>query len=174
MSACYLLFKVVCWFCAPHHQPGYYLVDRSHLPEDPTALIVHDDRGKRKWTVWVPPQSTFPLRPWEYQEICAQADDLRKDLKRGRASFLGMKSGYYGVDRTFIEVDAAVSGGMLPNSAAHIPDDDTDHRKVCKKSLTFVMETDDVSMGNSMLALWLAYGLAQTESRAFFVDDSRW
>jgi hypothetical protein len=115
------------------------------------------------------------LRPWEYQEICAQADDLKKDLRKGYGGFLGMKSGYYSVDSSFVEVEEAVSGGMLPpNSAAHISDDELDHRKMCTKSMTFVLETDDVSMGNSLLSLWLAYGLAQKESRAFFVDDSRW
>jgi hypothetical protein len=45
---------------------------------------------------------------------------------------------------------------------------------VCEKSLTFVMETHDAGLGKTLMMLWTAYGLAQKEGRAFFVDDSRW
>jgi len=36
------------------------------------------------------------------------------------------------------------------------------------------METSDAGSENSLMGLWMSYGLAQKEDRAFFVDDTRW
>ncbi|KAH9825912.1 hypothetical protein Tdes44962_MAKER10122 [Teratosphaeria destructans] len=36
------------------------------------------------------------------------------------------------------------------------------------------METDDASFGKTLLMLWMSYGLAQRQGRAFFIDDTRW
>jgi hypothetical protein len=150
-------------------------VDQAHLPKQPSALIVHDNRGHSKWTVWIPPQSTFPLRPWEYSEICAQAEEIEAEFTSGRRVFGSRPKSYYAVDPYFVDVSDAFSSGLFPptekSKAAH---DELDIRATCKRSLTFILETDDAGMGNSLLALWLAYGLAQKEGRAFFVDDSKW
>jgi hypothetical protein len=40
--------------------------------------------------------------------------------------------------------------------------------------LTYVMETDDAGFGNTLMRLWMSYGLAKAENRAFFIDDTRW
>ena len=152
---------------------NYDLVDQVQLPEEPSALIVHDDRGKAKWTVWIPPQSSFPLKPWEYAEICSQATELQYGLGSGSGIFSG-KHKYYAADPYFVDVADALSKGLLPTPAEKLAEGELDHKSFCKRSLTFVLESEDVSMGNSLLALWQAYGLAQKESRAFFVDDSRW
>lgn len=40
--------------------------------------------------------------------------------------------------------------------------------------MTFSMETDDVSFGKTLLLLWMSYGLAKKEGRAFFIDDAHW
>jgi hypothetical protein len=45
---------------------------------------------------------------------------------------------------------------------------------VCQSSLTFVMETSEAGFGNTLLALWLSYGVARKEGRTFFIDDSNW
>jgi len=44
----------------------------------------------------------------------------------------------------------------------------------CEKTLTYVMETEDAGFGNSMMKLWMSFGLAMKEGRAFFIDDTRW
>jgi hypothetical protein len=154
---------------------GYDLVDQAHVPAEPTALIVHDERGHRKWTVWIPPTARFPLRPWEYAEICAQVDEVQFSLGMGPGWFKGRRK-YHDVDPRFVDVKEAVESGLIPAPIQHrrLEEDALDHRDICKRSLTFVMETEDAGMGNSLLSLWLAYGLAQKESRAFFVDSSKW
>lgn len=44
----------------------------------------------------------------------------------------------------------------------------------CETSLTYVMETGDAGMGSTLIGLWMSYGLAQKEGRAFFIDDTHW
>jgi hypothetical protein len=147
-------------------------VDQSHLPKQPSALIVHDMQGHSKWTVWIPPTAGFPLRPWDYSEICAQVEEIEADFASKRRLF-GRRKSYYSVDPHFVDVAEAFSTGLLPPVEKNVAEE-LDIRATCKKSLTFVMETDDAGMGNSLLAVWLAFGLAQKEGRAFFVDDSKW
>jgi hypothetical protein len=67
------------------------------------------------------------------------------------------KSSYYAVDHTFLDPGEAES-----------PTD------ICERSLTFAMDTEDASFGKTLLMLWLSYGLAKKEGRAFFIDDTRW
>jgi hypothetical protein len=148
-------------------------VDQSHLPKQPSALIVHDMRGHSKWTVWIPPTAGFPLRPWDYSEICAQVEEIEAEFSPGKSLFAKRRS-YYSVDNHFVDVAEAFSSGLLPTVERSAVHDELDIRATCKKSLTFVLETNDAGMGNSLLAVWLAYGLAQKEGRAFFVDDSKW
>jgi hypothetical protein len=170
----YVLLKSFVAYCTyVNEHSSYDLVDQSQLPEEPSALIVHDDRGKQKWTVWIPPQTSFPLRSWEYAEICSQANELQYSLGSGSGIFKG-KHKYYATDPHFVDISEAISKGLLPAPSESLSESELDRKSTCKRSLTFVMETEDVSMGNSLLALWLAYGLARKESRAFFVDDSRW
>ncbi|OQO08919.1 hypothetical protein B0A48_05809 [Cryoendolithus antarcticus] len=40
--------------------------------------------------------------------------------------------------------------------------------------MTFVLDEEDTSFGKALSSLWLSYGLAKTENRAWFLDDSRW
>jgi hypothetical protein len=46
--------------------------------------------------------------------------------------------------------------------------------KICERSLTYVLETTDAGIGRTLMGLWLAYGLAKKEDRAFFIDDAHW
>ena len=177
LTSCFSVYVILRSFVSYCNQvnehSSYDLVDQLHLPEDPSALIVHDDRGKQKWTVWIPPQAPFPLRPLEYAEICGQATEIQYGLGSGSSIFNG-KHKYYAADPYFVDIAEALSKGLLPSTSESLLEGSIDRKSICKRSLTFVMETDDVSMGNSLLALWLAYGLARKESRAFFVEDSRW
>lgn len=158
-------------------QVNYDMVDQAQLPSSPAALVVDATSSwHRKWTVWIPPKAPFPLRPWEYMDICSQAEHIQWELN-GVKKLVGGKNGYYHVDRSFIDVAEAIADGALP--AEHDTSDvlislPLGPTSICSKTLTFVMETDDAGMGNTLLAMWLAYGLAKAEGRAFFVDDTRW
>jgi hypothetical protein len=168
-------------FISEYHSSAegtFDLIDTPHLPEDPTALIIADERGRKKWTIWIPPTSEFPLPPYEYAELCSQAEELQKEFSRSNI-FGSRKKSYYSVDPSFIDVDVALNQKLLHGddfAVDEIPLDDNplDERPVCEKSLTFVMETENAGMGPSLLALWLSYGLAKEEGRAFFIDDTRW
>ena len=95
---------------------------------------------------------------------------------------------YYQEDPWFLDVQEAEEQGLLPSSQPsgkpNVPVDDegmienqSDEENgmmVCERSLTYVMETSDAGFGKSLMGLWMSYGLAQKEDRAFFVDDTRW
>ena len=148
------------------------LVGGNDLPDEPTALIVHDDQGSSRWTVSIPHNHSFPLRSRHYQNICRHGgllrDSIARDSRLVKAKEWRRKNSYYSVDRTFLEVGNAESIGALPKSKH------TSNAKICESSLTFALDTDDGSFGKSLLMLWLSYGLAKKEGRAFFVDDTRW
>lgn len=96
---------------------------------------------------------------------------------------------YYHVDPYFVDVQEAEDYGMLPRTSTtgwestksgedgSIIGESKDglvDKEICEKSMTFIMESSDAGLGQTLLMLWMAYGLAQKEERAFFVDDSRW
>lgn len=165
----------------------YEMVGESELPDFPTPVVITDKRGRSKWTVSIPPDHEFPLEPKQYAEICMQnaevskhVQDLHSHMHQGHAGHYG----YYHVDPHFMDVAEAEAHGLLPGPKAKtnmkqqsLVGENTDgliESDVCEKSLTFVMETHDAGLGKTLMMLWTAYGLAQKEGRAFFVDDSRW
>ncbi|KAL1304958.1 hypothetical protein AAFC00_003867 [Neodothiora populina] len=89
---------------------------------------------------------------------------------------------YYSTSKSFVDVADAENMGMLPADTRHqsvsvVGRSDTnitESTTICEKSLTFVMETDKAGFGESLMSLWLAYGLAQKEGRAFFINDNAW
>jgi hypothetical protein len=97
-------------------------------------------------------------------------------------------SSYYHVDNSFIDVKDAEDRGLLPKSsrrpgiAVGFPaasnqtnaTEPTRTGEICSKSLTYVLETTEAGLGNTLLGLWTAYGLALSEQRAFFIDDRHW
>lgn len=167
------------------------MVGGNSLPQEPSAIIVQDDRGNPKWTVSIPQHHGFPLRPAHYVEICQQAMQLPMQLReeaRASNSVVRRMLGYYTKDQFFMDVAEAEEQGLLPPSKKQgrpkgfVEDEDRvakrpqneEEMKVCERSLTYVMETTDAGFGNTLMRLWMSYGLAQKENRAFFVDDSRW
>ena len=144
------------------------------LPDEPSAIVVVNERGKARWTVSVPRNASFPLRPGQYREICEQAGEIGRELRAlGGKRERERERGYHERDPYFLDVREAQRKGLLPK------DGDGDGEAegglpVCQKSLTYVMETADAGMGNTLLGMWMAYGLAVKEGRAFFVDDTRW
>lgn len=152
--------------------------DQQHVEHEivalyePAALAVTDGAGHARWTVAIPHNYAFPLQGKQYQEICKQGEQLREDISQQsrlvRANDWRRKSGYYSTDTTFLDVGDAESAGVLQSGESNttVP--------VCERSLTYVLDADDSSFGKSLLLLWLSYGLAKKERRAFFIDDSRW
>jgi hypothetical protein len=174
------------WAANAGHE--YEMVGEAELPDFPTPLVLTDKRGRAKWTVSIPPDAEFPLPPKDYAEICDQNTEVAMHVaglhahahKDHPAHF-----DYYHVDPNFMDVAEAEAHGLLPGAKAVTsmrPQDALvgEHQgslvegKVCEKSMTFLLETADAGLGQTLLMLWTAYGLAQKEGRAFFVDDSRW
>lgn len=171
----------------------YEMVGEDKLPDFPTPVVVTDKRGRAKWTVSIPSSYDFPLQPEEYAEICRQNKEASShvaDLHKHKHVEYVAHYDYYHVDPYFMDVAEAEKHGMLADVAGSkswgktkhgkagsfvgISKDDLAKNDICKKSMTFVMETTDAGFGRTLMLLWMAYGLAQKEERAFFVDDSRW
>ncbi|KAF1953812.1 hypothetical protein CC80DRAFT_418769 [Byssothecium circinans] len=164
------------------------MVGGSKLPEEPSALVLQDTQGKTKWTVSIPSSYDFPLTPHQYRDICQQAMEVssvvRQDVQGGGVGRRML--GYNQKDQYYIDVAEAEAQKFLPPSkntgrpkgfvddVAMASKANAMGLKVCERSLTYVMETADAGFGNTMMRLWMSYGLAVAENRTFFVDDSRW
>lgn len=159
-----------------------------------------DLRGRTKWTVHIPENLEFPLAPHVYAELCSDTDDIAAQLSgckdRTRSKPRKACSSYYHVDRNFLDIQEAQDRGLIPKSkdlprrfngkpvtgtkGRYSKGEDLNQPKdnntgaVCEKSLTYVLESDDPGLGKTLMGLWMAYGLALKEHRAFFIDDSRW
>lgn len=142
------------------------------LADGPTALVVTDRSGRSKWTVAIPHDAPFPLRAAQYRGICKQSLHLKESIaQKSRLDRFGhwrSRQPYYSKDRTYLDVADAEQSGNLPAPTGAVAQD------VCGTSMTFVMDADDASLGKTLLMLWLSYGLAKKEGRAFFIDDTRW
>jgi hypothetical protein len=137
----------------------------ADLPKHATAITVN---GGSKWTVSIPHDSAFPLSSNDYTHICRTTETVRDDI-RTTTQPSGVSGWWADSDRSFLDVAEAQAKGFLPAN-----NNQTSQENVCEKSLTFVLESDDISFGGSLLMMWLSYGLAQRQGRAFFLDDSRW
>lgn len=157
---------------------SYEIVGEDTLPNHPTPVVVTDHTGRSKWTVSIPQRLDFPLPPSDYADICAQAQDVSQhvaDLKAHRDPqnppvHAGHHSYYYN-DAHFVDVAEAQENDLLPRPShvsASAP------ARICPSSLTYVLESASGGLAPTLMGLWLAYGLAQHEGRAFFIDDSRW
>ena len=178
---------------------AYDIVEQDVLPDFPTPLVVTDHRGRQRWTVSIPEKKSFPLKPAEYRQICSQATDVAlhvEDFKKGNTEHIHhAHHSYLYQDPNYMDIVEAQTHGILPDGSATKKHDiwtnmlesdaviesmggstDATSRagEVCAKSMTYVMESEDAGMGPTLMGLWLAYGLAQKEERAFFVDDTNW
>ena len=153
-------------------------------------MIVQDTKGKSRWTVSIPSKYEFPLKPQHYRDICTQSMEMSKQLREDAQANSGIARrmlGYYQKDQYYIDIGDAEAQGLLPHStvtgerpkgfvddAAIADKEPNDGQKVCDKTLTYVMETSDAGFGNTLMRLWMSYGLAKAENRTFFIDDTRW
>ena len=165
------------------------MVGGNKLPSEPSAVAVQDAKGKMRWTVSIPAAFEFPLSPAQYAHVCHQSHELAMQVRQDAQKAGGVAKrmlGYYQKDKYFIDVQDAEMQGLLPPSTAGgrpagFVDDEaiasgeaTAGLKVCDKSLTYVLETEETGFGTTLMRLWMAYGLAKAEGRTFFLDDTRW
>lgn len=166
------------------------MAGRDELPDFPTPIAVMDRHGKSKWTVSIPPNYQFPLSAKEYSDICVKCREVASHVKVSRGQPLSQQvpQSYYYEDPYFIDVREAEKKGILSGKEdesqtstqardGHIVGQRKDgmaDMETCSTSLTFVLETSDAGLGPTLMMLWIAYGLAQKENRAFFIEDSRW
>lgn len=173
-------------------QEAYEMVGQDELPEFPTPIAVTDRRGRSKWTVSIPPSYDFPLSTKEYADICAKCHEVAthvRDLHGKTYPSQKASSDYYYQDPYFLDVDEAEKRGLLPGAQdmtwgptarahnGHLVGESQStliDQPICESTLTFVLESPDAGLGTTLMMLWMAYGLAQKEKRAFFIDDSRW
>ncbi|KAK4202211.1 hypothetical protein QBC40DRAFT_322074 [Triangularia verruculosa] len=160
----------------PKRSDGVEMVSQKGAPDFATPIVITDHRGKAKWTVSMPPGTPFPLSQKEYTDMCgrckqvaARAVELRSEgssLQQVSLSF-----GPEGPDHDFIDVQEAEKAGYLPKRGSG---GTNTGKPVCKKSLTYVLESNEAGLGKTLMMLWISYGLAQKEGRGFFIDDTRW
>ena len=170
----------------------------DELPKEPAVVMVVNSRGKPKWTVSIPPGSAFPLQPSEYAVVCHQSSRIVERIRASQSLSSHQHGGspdYYRNDPYFTDIAEAEAQGFLPTASddinlekkkrvvgiegeGHIKQQSTAPRqngaKVCSRSLTYVMESTDAGLGMTLLGLWMSYGLAKKEGRAFFIDDTNW
>ncbi|KAF2454923.1 hypothetical protein BDY21DRAFT_290575, partial [Lineolata rhizophorae] len=168
-------------------QQAFQLANGSALPRDPAAVVIGDANSPR-WSVSISPSLTFPLQVSNYRRICEQSGDIGHQFSESHHRILGKRHrGYYDQDPNYVDVAEAVRRGYLPAAEQQsrlfeeggnvIGFEDgaaVEGMPVCERSLTYVMETSDAGFGSTLMGLWSAYGLAEKEERAFFVDDTRW
>lgn len=167
----------------------------DHSSDRPTPRVISDTPGALRWTLSLPPQLPYPLKPSEYADICQRSHTLSTRLRessRGSAQLQTSQS-YYERDPTFVDIEEIDEFGLVRTAkdntrlADQKPlvnehDEETGMKighanedgRLCERSLTYVLETTDAGLGKTLMGLWLSYGLAEKEGRAFFIDDSHW
>lgn len=149
----------------------------NKVPKEPSAVVATNLDAKTRWTVSIPSSYDFPLLPKYYADICQQTMPVMKNVM-GMTGPMRHKA-YDWKDPNFVDIKEAQQQGFLEEDdeesikvvgGESIPAD----AEVCKKSLTYVMETSNPSFGKTLLEMWMAFGLAMEEGRAFFIDDSYW
>ena len=171
----------------------YHLVGEESSLQGPVPVLIANPKGKPKYSVSLPQQLEFPLKPSEYRNICSASHDISHRLKHensrsGYSQSKALKGHYHVIDPNFMDVYEAENYGIFPiKDKYQVPDatrtrnldggmqkHSTSDGQMCEKTLTYVLETTDAGIGKTLLGLWLSYGVAKEENRAFFIDDSNW
>lgn len=173
------------------------LSSSGSLPLEPSPVVATNKDGRLRWTISIPPALGFPLKPSQYSQICLQSDRTAMQVvdsnRGGGVHGDARRSGYHHVDKNFVDIEEAQQLGLVPGKyvrwqsplrGGHEEQDsmgedlDTmqggDRGNICQRSLTYVMEATDAAFGVTLMGLWMSYGLAKKEGRAFFIDDSTW
>ncbi|KLU84217.1 hypothetical protein MAPG_03262 [Magnaporthiopsis poae ATCC 64411] len=179
----------------------YEMVPWDSLPDFASPIVLDDRKRGASWTVSIPPGHRFPLSVKEYSEMPAQCREVSarvNELRQQQAKQSMIHNPFSRADASsyFVDIREAEKVGILPGlrgkvktassaSSQHAAVDEDRgmvgeakghlvNGEVCDTSLTFVLESADAGLGKTLMAMWTAYGLAQRQGRAFFVDDSRW
>ncbi|KAM0286994.1 hypothetical protein ACHAQH_000679 [Verticillium albo-atrum] len=169
------------------NEQEFEMIGQDELPDFATPIIVTDTSGRSKWTVSIPPDFEFPLGVEDYEEMCGKcrevASRVRDMRNKNPPPFQTTLGGGSPSDKYFVDVPDAEKSGLLPGlagktfQAGHIigeTEDPLGKKPVCESTMTFVLETADAGLGNTLMELWLFYGVALKQGREFFIDDSRW
>lgn len=180
----------------PLNGGSYEIVGTETLPEQPIAIAITGLEGKPKWTVSIPQNQAFPLAPSEYTTLCAQCEEISRSVAEmaGRSRLSDHRS-YYEKDPGFVDVSDAVNQGLLPTLLEERQQNSNSRKKqetkngetgadavtsshagskVCDRTLTYVLQSEEAGLGRILWGLWMSYSLAQKEGRSFFVDDTNW
>ena len=176
----------------------YEVMADDPIPLEAMPVVMTRKRGKAKWTISIPRSLEFPLKPSDYANICRQSDEISEKLQGIKGAFASTGGSFrYGhLDPSFVDVQEAERDGLLPaasESAVRLNQrpialevekeyEDgnqgplhTERKKIfCERSLTYVLETTNAGLGKTLMGLWMSYGLAKEEGRAFFIDDTNW
>ncbi|TPX14284.1 uncharacterized protein E0L32_000678 [Thyridium curvatum] len=170
----------------------YEMVARDTLPDFPTPVIVTDRGGNAKWTIYIPPSHGFPLPVREYSAICSKCREVASKVEALQSSLQSagpFHLGHSSARKHFVDVAEAETAGVLPGTVSvsallsqqeqsgglvGANQDGLLDQPVCSMSLTFVLESEDAGLGQTVMMLWIAYAIAKREGRAFFIDDTRW
>lgn len=175
----------------PQYTEQYEIVGSNVLPDVPGPVMVRDQKGRARWTILIQPDQTVPLLPLEYARICMEAEELSKHVaqfeKVKLRGFDTQRFGFHSQDKTYMDIAEAQRQGLLPSSNSDTNLDSSrvvgweryaepknKNLPVCRKSLVFVLQSEDGGFGAMLMGLWMSYGLAKKEGRAFFVDDTNW
>lgn len=172
------------------------MIALDSVPDFPTPIVTTDAKGQARWTFYVPPTYTFPLAPEQYSAMgghCREASAQVQDMHHKSPLSDKTMSKYDTPDAYFMDVAEAETSGLLPqpsrkarwtrHGTGHfVGFDDTDPSQrqnhqllpICQSSMTYVLESTDAGMGHDLMMLWILYGAAKEDGRAFFIDDSRW
>ncbi|GAM86513.1 hypothetical protein ANO11243_045270 [Dothideomycetidae sp. 11243] len=161
-------------------------------PADPEPVLFEDSDGRKRWTISIPERFGFPLRPSQYRDMCSKGYGVRKTIRDTQEQLPRIKrrtsrpvDAYYSQDDSYMEIHEAIARGIL-NSTQQPPiavvggepqpslTKNAPALRMCDRSLTFVLEMEEAGFGKALLSLWLSYGLARRERRAFFIEDSKW
>ncbi|SMR55312.1 unnamed protein product [Zymoseptoria tritici ST99CH_1E4] len=157
-------------YAKSHHDMTATFRPAGVVPSEPAAVVLTNPDGISKWTISIPHNSSFPLPDRVYAEMCSQSVQLRRELKKhphqSTSQSWWRKHSDDAPDPTYLDTFDAEKMGVLPPSERVT--------NLCEKSLTYVLGPDDASFGTSLLHLWLSYGLAKRDGRAFFLDDTNW
>lgn len=148
----------------------------------PEVVAFVDAQGNRKWTVSIPDSAPFPLLPHEYEQLCSTShiisSSIRAEAPRSSRIMRRMADSYYTNDPNYVQVHDALSQNVLvpanTTPISVVAHDQNAEGRTCDRSLTFVLEPEEAGFGKALMSLWLSYGLARRENRAFFIEDSRW
>ncbi|RFU73389.1 hypothetical protein TARUN_8849 [Trichoderma arundinaceum] len=173
----------------PHFTTDEFeMVGQDAIPDFPTPIVVSHSHSRSKWTVSIPHNRDFPLTVEEYADMgskCREVSAHTREL-RGKAPLSDEeKLNYDAVDDYFVDVYEAELYGLLPPIGHGNTAQKTGHfvglnweamagLPVCQSSVTYVLESSDAGLGTAVMSMWMLYGLAKQDGRAFFVDDSHW